>query len=332
LEAFALAVDEGSIAAAAARLRITGPAAAKRIRQLEELAGTPLLIRGRRGVTATEMGGRLYPLAREALAARVRVIGALKGAATDDPLRTALVTMREVAPATGARALNGAAHSAGQVDRQSAARFLGALRGGRYEAAASVVDKLLDRGLHTPAIYAELIEPAMRSIGELWETRAISPADEHLATTICAKVAARGLRRAHHAPPRSRERVMLAAAQGEQHVLGLQLAGGVLEIAGYDVVYLGADVPHESLINACRVHRPDVLGLTVTMALNVPATVAAITALGQLQRPPQMMIGGRSGAHAQTCSLGVAVVERCDRVLGVVEQLLAGAASAPAEA
>jgi len=42
LEAFALAVEEGSIAAAADRLQITGPAAAKRIRQLERFAGTPL--------------------------------------------------------------------------------------------------------------------------------------------------------------------------------------------------------------------------------------------------------------------------------------------------
>ena len=89
LETFVLAVEEGSIARAASTLQISTQAAAKRISQLEAIARGRLLTRTRRGVTATDAGARLYPIAREALAHRSRVIGALAGAPAPDPLRIA---------------------------------------------------------------------------------------------------------------------------------------------------------------------------------------------------------------------------------------------------
>jgi DNA-binding transcriptional LysR family regulator len=73
-ETFVLAIEEGSIARAASRLRISPPAAAKRIRQLEAFAQTQLLTRGRRGVEATETGTRLFPIARRLLAQRDRAV------------------------------------------------------------------------------------------------------------------------------------------------------------------------------------------------------------------------------------------------------------------
>ena len=83
----------------------------------------------------------------------------------------------------------------------------------------------------------------MKTIGELWERDAISVADEHLATEISQRVAARLFWRALNGRPRRRERVVMAAVQGEEHVLGLRLAADVLESAGFDVLYLGADLP-----------------------------------------------------------------------------------------
>ena len=89
IEAFAVAVDEGSIARAAHLLHITPAAAAKRIRQLEALAQGPLLERGARGVQPTEIGTRLYPVARDLLAGRERAVEILAGTSSRDPLRIA---------------------------------------------------------------------------------------------------------------------------------------------------------------------------------------------------------------------------------------------------
>jgi len=201
-------------------------------------------------------------------------------------------------------------------------RFLVALRGGDARAAGSVAEEALVGGLDGAAVHARVIEPAMRGIGELWENNAISVSEEHLATAISHGVAARMFPRLLTTEPGSRERVMLAAVQGEHHVLGLRLVGDVLEGAGYDVLYLGADVPIPALIDACRRHEPAVLGLTVSMWINVPTMILEIEELVKLEHPPRVIVGGRAVVHLAEKGLRVPAIGHCDEVLDVVGDLM----------
>jgi DNA-binding transcriptional LysR family regulator len=69
LEAFVLAVETGSLSAAAAELELTQSAVTKRIASLERRLASRLLERGSYGVRATEAGRLLYPEAKQALGA-----------------------------------------------------------------------------------------------------------------------------------------------------------------------------------------------------------------------------------------------------------------------
>jgi DNA-binding transcriptional LysR family regulator len=60
LETLAVAVQEGSLTAAAARLYITQPAVSARLRRLEREVGEPLLRRSGRGVRPTAAGALIY--------------------------------------------------------------------------------------------------------------------------------------------------------------------------------------------------------------------------------------------------------------------------------
>jgi DNA-binding transcriptional LysR family regulator len=60
LRIFVAVIEEGSIAAAAARTHIVASAVSKRVSDLEDDAGTPLLYRHSRGVQATPAGEALY--------------------------------------------------------------------------------------------------------------------------------------------------------------------------------------------------------------------------------------------------------------------------------
>jgi PAS domain S-box-containing protein len=448
LEVFVLAVDEGSITRAAARLQISAPAAAKRIRQLEVLAHEPLLIRGARGVVATELGERLYPIAREALAQRARFVEVIAGAPSSDPLRIAgmhrmlgraavpasedlvkeaeavlaaifhaasdailligpedgviheindaaaslfgyeqehlrgltvletdlwdqperadasieaalaggepqhtelvlrtragvrrlvaarfevikvrectylLVTVRDCCetPAAAPYAANGSSRP-NEVDRELADQFLDALRNGGSEIAQGVARAAITAGLDLADVHTRVIAPAMRSIGSLWERNEISVADEHLATAISHDVAARLLWRSRTAQPRSGPSVIMAGVEGEHHVLGLRLATDVLDSAGYDTRYLGADVPLSALLDACLARRPAVVGLTVGMPENVPTLLREVAELGRLEPAPQVIVGGRVSAQAIAQGLTAPVVEHSEVVLAIMETL-----------
>jgi DNA-binding transcriptional LysR family regulator len=67
LKLFVRVVEEGTIASAAELEHIAAPAVSKRLRELEELFGTPLLTRTNKGITPTAAGVRLSILARDVL-------------------------------------------------------------------------------------------------------------------------------------------------------------------------------------------------------------------------------------------------------------------------
>jgi len=67
LKLFVRVVDEGTIAAAAELEHIAAPAVSKRLRELEELFGTPLLTRTNKGIAPTAAGVNLSILARDVL-------------------------------------------------------------------------------------------------------------------------------------------------------------------------------------------------------------------------------------------------------------------------
>jgi methanogenic corrinoid protein MtbC1 len=121
---------------------------------------------------------------------------------------------------------------------------------------------------------------------------------------------------------RADQRAMLAAVQGEQHVMGLQMAGDLLDEAGYDVVMLGPDVPTDALRNIVAEHRPQIVGLSVTMstaAANLPlaldAVVAAHPAAG-------VIVGGARGRGRLPDPHGMAFVGSVTEVVEVADALV----------
>jgi methanogenic corrinoid protein MtbC1 len=195
-------------------------------------------------------------------------------------------------------------------------RYLDALLIGTEDEAERVVREAIDAGTPEAVIGEEVIAHAMRVVGELWERGAITVADEHLATQISTRVlmlereAFRAVRR------RADATVLLLGIEGEQHILGLQMAASILKHAGYDVVMLGGDVPLAVLPTAIDRHRPAVVGMTATMAATAARLRPAIEAV-QADAPRVGVIAGGAGTPASLGSLpGVAV---CHHVRDAVE-------------
>ncbi len=201
-------------------------------------------------------------------------------------------------------------------------RYGEALRVGDPERALAATDVAIAGGMTAAATEARVVAPAMQWIGDLWERGAIGIADEHLATAISDSTLAHLYPRLRIAAPRSRERVLIAAVQHERHVLGLRMVADALEGAGFDVRYLGGDVPAGALLDACRKHSPAAVALGVTMHLNLPALLGEITALAALDDPPQIVLGGQGIPTWVSQELSAPVLTSSEHAVTAVEQLL----------
>lgn len=189
------------------------------------------------------------------------------------------------------------------------------------DGAARIVEQALNDGLEPAAVHALVIMPAMERIGELWESNELSIADEHLATAISQQVLVRLFAALSTARPRSRERVLLAAVEGQQHVLGLRMIADVLEGAGFDVLYLGADTPVEALRIFAADHQPAVTGLGFGIALNVDLLAESVFAIHEAAPESRLMFGGRA-APPDLSAVGYPWVRDSLDVIPTVERLL----------
>jgi diguanylate cyclase (GGDEF)-like protein len=163
----------------------------------------------------------------------------------------------------------------------------------------------------------------MRRIGELWEQGELTVADEHAATGLSYRALLPLQEPLQIAPPRSRERVVLAAVEGQTHVLGLRMVADVLEGAGFEVLYLGADVPSGALRAFVAEHMPALIGLTSTQAHDAPHLAQEIVAIHEVNPAGRIMLGG-NGVPPEWHDAPYRWVPDAAVVLNTVEGLLHG--------
>ena len=207
-------------------------------------------------------------------------------------------------------------------------RYVGAqLAGDRRAALRVVVDEGLGRGVPVPTLYLDLIQAAQYRIGELWQANRITVAQEHLATAI-SQVALAELYRALPTQPPNGRGALVACVGGELHDLGTRMTADFFEMAGFQVRYLGASVPTDSLVAMVRESPPDLLVLSVTMSFHLNTLREAVcrtrAAAGDRLH---LALGGQafSWAPALVGQLGAEVFGRdAPESVALARQILAG--------
>lgn len=118
----------------------------------------------------------------------------------------------------------------------------------------------------------EILQRGLSEIGELWYAGEVSVQQEHFASALA-------MRRLHTliaaSPPASRNTRFLASCPpGEEHEFGLLLTTFLLRRRGWDVVYLGANVPLQRLEETLRSTSPR---LVISLAQTLPGAASLRT-------------------------------------------------------
>jgi MerR family transcriptional regulator, light-induced transcriptional regulator len=191
----------------------------------------------------------------------------------------------------------------------------------RPDAAAAEIQirNLLDDGVSGRDIYGGVIAPALARIGDLWAEGAISVAEEHFASAVIEQLMSVVYPTLFERPARTRERVLTACVEGERHVIGLRMAADLLEGAGFDVFFVGADTPIDSLAAMAIEAQPAVCVLVAKMPATT-VTLAATVAKIQSTAPQLPLIaGGVAPAIREVLGSEVVVIDQVDEIVASVE-------------
>ena len=179
------------------------------------------------------------------------------------------------------------------LDRLCARYVEAQLAGDRREALRIVLDEGLARGVAVQELQARVIQAAQREIGRLWQVNRISIAQEHMATAISHVVMSRLFDEAR-SDPRLGKKIVVACVEGEHHEFPARIVADFLDLGGFEVRYLGANVPTDDLMRLLRDEDADLLALSVTMSFNVPSLRQAITRV-RIEHPRlPILVGGHA--------------------------------------
>ena len=87
-------------------------------------------------------------------------------------------------------------------------------------------------------------------------------------------------------------RVVLGTVQGDQHDIGKNLVGMMLEGAGFEVIDLGSDTPSEAFVETAREKKADIVGMSALLTTTMPYMKITIEALKSAGLTVKTMIGG----------------------------------------
>ncbi len=143
--------------------------------------------------------------------------------------------------------------------------------------------------------YLGVVQPAMVEIGERWQKGTLSVAREHLATAIVTRVLASQHMR-FISLDKLRGKALISAAANEFHELGARLVADVLDLNGWDVLYIGSNMPVKETLEVIRTEKPFFVGISVTMPFNLGLAadvIASVRADPELSRT-RIFVGGRA--------------------------------------
>ena len=147
----------------------------------------------------------------------------------------------------------------------SSVEYLTALAlGNNEDAPFAYVEELMAQGITVESIFLELLAPAARQLGTLWEADATDFVQVTLAVNRLQRIMRRlGERFADEAGQGGGESVLLTIIPGEQHSFGLSMVAEFFRRAGWNLC-TGPFASHQELTALVHNHWFDVIGFSVS--------------------------------------------------------------------
>ena len=180
------------------------------------------------------------------------------------------------------------------------------LEGNREEISA-FLDRALGKGIAPDALVNEIMIPAIRQVGDLYEQKTY-----FLPQLIAsAETVQKGFARLEplisaETKGQKKGRIIMATVKGDIHDIGKNIVCLMLKNNGFEVIDLGKDVPHETIIDAMKKHQPDLVGLSALMTTTMVKMQEVIERAKDSGLTCPFMVGGAVVTRTYAESIGAA--------------------------
>jgi methanogenic corrinoid protein MtbC1 len=176
---------------------------------------------------------------------------------------------------------------------ESYKRYLAAILSNERQQCSLIFQQWLESDVGLRSLYEDLVRRSLYEVGDLWERGRISVATEHLATAISESLLNLAYPRLF-AQPRLGKSAIVACVANEYHQIGGKMVADLFELNGWRGYFLGANTPMQSLKELIAEKNPDVLALSVSLALSMDTLVGAAAEVRASFPNLQIIVGGQA--------------------------------------
>jgi MerR family transcriptional regulator, light-induced transcriptional regulator len=165
----------------------------------------------------------------------------------------------------------------------------------------------------------KLLMPLMQKIGDLWQRGELRPIHEHLTTAVVRSFLGTW-RAAYHGSANAPELIVTTPAR-QLHELGALIAAATAAHDGWQVTYLGSDLPAEEIAAAAVQKGAKAVALSIVYPPDDPLLHEEIRRLRRLlPRTTEIIVGGRAAA-SYTAVLDETSARRVENLRELREEL-----------
>lgn len=161
-----------------------------------------------------------------------------------------------------------------------------------------------------PVFLEKLIAPLMQEIGDQWRAGTLRIAHEHLATAVIRTLLGHISHGGDESAPMPN--LVIATPRGQLHEIGALIAGLTAAAQGWQVTYLGSNLPAEEIAGCAAQKGAKAIGVSIVYPTDDPHLAHELQTLRRgLQDHVAMFVGG-AGASAYRPALtaiGAVIVE-----------------------
>ncbi len=172
------------------------------------------------------------------------------------------------------------------------------------------LERLLREGvvsLGRGRLRAEVLAPLMREIGERWQDGRLRIVHEHLASVVVRGVLAD--LPDHGALPPAAPRLLVTTPSGQLHEFGALLAAAAASDHGWEVAYLGPNLPAEEIVAAARRLQVSAVALSLVYPVDGPRVNQQLTELRRHLGPElPILVGGRAAGASRGVLLEIGAI------------------------
>ena len=142
------------------------------------------------------------------------------------------------------------------------------------------------------ALLDKLIVPLIHTVGEMWKNGTLRIASEHMFSSSI-KIFLANLVRSYRIPENS-PKIIVGTPTGQQHELGALLAACIAASSGWNVVYLGPDLPVEEIASAASKLKVKAVILSLVYPEDDVQLMENLKRLRIMMPKIPLLIGGRA--------------------------------------